>query len=116
MEASQEKRDCYLQQIESIEKSKLVYVDESGLDHNCYQNRGWGKKGKKLLGNVSGKHQLRTNIIAAQCDNEILAPIIFNGPCDSLLFLKWLETQLLPLLKPGQTVVMAEKSKVKCNA
>jgi hypothetical protein len=34
----------------------IVHIDESGLDKNCYKQKGWGKIGQKLIGKVSGKH------------------------------------------------------------
>ena len=45
-------------------------------------------------------------MIAAQCRKVILAPFVFEGTTDSILFNHWLETCLVPELKRGQVVVM----------
>ena len=78
MEASESKRSEYKESIKDIPKEKLVYIDESGIDMNICQSRGWGKKGEKLLGKKSGKHYQRTNIIAGLVNNKAIAPRVFN--------------------------------------
>lgn len=45
-------------------------------------------------------------MIAAQCKKTILAPFVFEGTTDSKLFNHWLKKCLIPVLKPGQVVVM----------
>ncbi len=106
MEAKAELRREYLDQIKNISKEDLVYIDESGIDRGDYKNRGWGKKGEVLFAKTSGKRFFRTNIIAAQCGKEILAPMTFYGSCNANLFLVWIEQMLIPELKAGQTVIM----------
>ena len=93
-----------------MSKEKLVYVDESGIDRSSYKNRGWGKKGKVLVGKTTGKRFRRTNIVAAQCGKEILAPMTFMGSCDTKLFVTWIKEMLVPELSPGQVVVMDNAS------
>lgn len=110
MEAKAEQRREYLKQIKNISKEELVYIDESGIDRTNYKDRGWGQKGKVLLGKTSGKRFVRTNIVAAQCGKKILAPITFRGSCDTRLFIAWVEQMLIPELMPGQTVIMDNAS------
>ena len=50
------------------------------------KDRGWGKKGKKLDGKKSGKYYERTNIIAGLVSNKSIAPMVFNGSCNTDLF------------------------------
>lgn len=45
-------------------------------------------------------------MIAAQCGKDILAPFVFKGTTDSKLFNHWLETCLVPELRPGKVVIM----------
>lgn len=44
--------------------------------------------------------------MAALNGDEIKAPIRYSGTANSDLFLYWLETLLLPVLKKGQVVIM----------
>jgi transposase len=110
LEAKESQRNEYQRDISGIAKENLVYVDESGIDRTSYKNRGWGKKGEVLLGKTSGKRFIRTNIIAAQCGKNILAPMTFKGTCDTELFVDWVRMMLVRELKPGQTVVMDNAS------
>ena len=110
MEAKAEQRREYLKQIKNISKEEFVYIDESGIDRTKYKDRGWGQKGKVLLGKTSGKRFVRTNIVAAQCGKKILAPMTFRGSCDTRLFIAWVEQMLIPELMPGQTVIMDNAS------
>ncbi len=71
---------------------------------------GWGKVGKKLKGERSGKRCGRTSVIAALNANEIKASMHFTGYTDTTVFLYWLEHFLIPILKPGQAVILDNAS------
>ena len=49
MEASEEKRNAYQEEIKDIPPESLVYIDESGIELTICKDRGWGKKVKNLL-------------------------------------------------------------------
>ena len=106
MEASKERREEYKKLIKEIPKEKLVYIDESGIEETLVKDRGWCQKGKKLLGKKSGKYYQRTNIIAGLVNKKSIAPMIFNGSCNTKLFEAWIEQFLIKELWPGQVVIM----------
>ena len=86
MEASKEKRVSYLELIKDIVPEKLVYIDEGGIDVTEVKDRGWSKKGAKLIVRRSGKYYQRTNIVAGYVNKRSIAPMIFNGSCNTKLF------------------------------
>lgn len=98
-----------------MEKEKLVYIDESGIELNICKNRGWGKKGEILHRKKSGKYYQRTNIIAGYVNRRSIAPFVFNGPCNTVLFNIWVERFLIKELKPGQVVIMDNASFHRSN-
>lgn len=110
MEASEEKRKKYKQEIDTIPTDKLVYIDESGIELTICKDRGWGKKSEKLPAKKSGKHYQRTNIIAGYVNNKSIAPMVFNGSCNTKVFNSWVEHFLIKELVPGQFVVMDNAS------
>lgn len=110
MEASEEKRNSYAEAIKDISAERLVYVDESGIDLAMCKDRGWSAKGSPILAKKSGKYYERTNIIAALTGNKSIAPMIFNGSCNSKLFETWVEKFLIRELKAGQVVIMDNAS------
>jgi len=53
-----------------------------------------------------GRHFKRTNIVAAKCRDEIIAPTIFDWSTTGLWFETWFEWYFCPCAKPGSVVVM----------
>ena len=72
-----------------------MYADESGIEVNITQDKGWGKKRQTLPAKKSGKHYQRTNIISGLVDNRPVAPIVFNGTFNTELFNNWVEQFLI---------------------
>ena len=81
-------------------------MDESGIDSYIHKPFGWAKRGTKVHGEISGKRYARESFIAAQCGTKILAPLCFKGTCNMMLFDMWIETFLVPVLKPGQVIIL----------
>lgn len=106
MEASEVRREEYFKEIKDIGPQQLVYIDESGIDITEVRDRGWGRKGKPLRAKKSGKYYQRTNIIAGLNLNKPIAPMVFNGSCNTKLFETWVEQFLIKELKAGQVVIM----------
>ena len=50
------------------------------------------------------------NIIAGLVNNKSIAPMVFNGSCNTDLFNNWVEHVLIKELKPGQVVIMDNAS------
>ena len=53
-----------------------------------------------------GDVKVGVNMIAALCDQNLIAPFTVEGACNRTVFETWLETCLVPTLEPGQVVVM----------
>lgn len=54
----------------------------------------------------SGRRENRVNMIAALCNRHLIAPFTIVGACNCNVFETWLTTCLLPVLEPGQVLVM----------
>lgn len=106
MEADPKKRAKFQEKIKDIPRSKLVFIDESGIDHGIQKERAWAKKGQVVVGKRSGKHFLRTNIVAGLCNKKCIAPMCFSGSCNTEVFNTWVKDSLIKELEPGQVVVL----------
>lgn len=84
----------------------LIYVDESGIDQGISRKFARAPRGQKIYGKISGKRIKRQSILAAQVNNKIIAPMIFEGTCYAELFEAWVEQVLVPELQPGQVIIM----------
>ena len=49
-------------------------------------------------------------MVAGWCNRKVLAPMTFEGHCDTWLFEAWVEQCLVPDLSAGQVVVMDNAS------
>ena len=62
--------------------------------------------GQPVFGAVSGKRYQRESFVAAKVNEKVIAPFCYQGTCDTNLFNFWVEWFLVPLLKPGQVVIL----------
>lgn len=86
----------------TIPSAQIVYVDESGMDNRDQYDYGWNPKGQRFHALKSGRREGRVNMIAALCNQKLLAPFTVVGACNRTVFEIWLETCLLPTLVTGQ--------------
>ena len=96
--------------VQKIEQKDLVYIDESGVDLSICRERAWGRKGQVVYGKKSGQHYKRLNLIAGLVGKRPIAPLIFEGNCDTEFFNAWVEQFLIKALRPGQVVVLDNAS------
>ncbi|OUL22812.1 DDE endonuclease [Nostoc sp. RF31YmG] len=84
----------------------LVYVDESGMDERDNYGYGYSPTGERFYDLKSGRRQGRINMIAGYRDNLLIAPFTVEGACNRTVFETWLETCLIPVLRPGEWVIV----------
>lgn len=83
-----------------------MYIDESGIEDNICRERGWSVIGQRCYGEKVYQHKSRISMIAGLCHKEIIAPIIFDGNCNSNIFETYVRDILIKELRHGQVVVM----------
>jgi len=86
----------------------IIYFDESGFETDVKRDAGWAERGRKIYQDVRGKQNPRTNLIMAQRrkSKKWLAPILFEGSCESATVLWWMKEHLLPCLTHPSVIVM----------
>ena len=85
---------------------RFVYVDESGFAPSTERQYGYAPRGEKVYGLRSGDRRPRTSLIAALTDKRLVAPMLFDGTCNTQIFNQWLEEMLCPMLTANDVVVM----------
>ncbi len=89
-----------------LDPQRLVFIDETWIKTNMAPLRGWGPKGKRLRSFAPHGHwRTLTFLGALRCD-RLTAPCVFDGPINGECFRAYVEQQLVPVLKPGDIVVM----------
>lgn len=105
-ERDEAKRQAFVEQLASVAPTRVVYVDEAGMDNRDDYAYGWNARGERFHALKSGRRQGRVNMIAALCNRKLLAPFTIEGACNRAVFETWLETCLVPVLEPGQVVIL----------
>jgi transposase len=89
-----------------LDPRRLVFIDETWIKTSMAPLRGWGPKGDRVRGLVPRGHwRTLTFLGALRCD-QLAAPCVFDGPINGECFRAYVEQQLVPLLKPGDIVIM----------
>lgn len=109
-ERDEAKRQGCREQLSLLRVEEVVYVDEAGMHNRDDYGYGWNQRGQRFPTLKSGRRDGRVNMIAAYCNGQLLAPFTVEGACNRDVFETWLETCLVPTLKPGQRVVMDNAS------
>jgi transposase len=65
---------------------------------------------QRLYGVKAGGRKERINRIAGYRDGQLIAPFTIEGSCNRVVFETWLETCLIPRLKPVNLVVIDNAS------
>ena len=109
MDKCEEKRKGFCEIVDSYPQYKLYYVDECGIDNYIYREYGYAPVGVRIPGKIRGKKFKRTNIVAAKCGDKIVAPMIYDGTTDSVLFECWFEKMLLKSI-PRHSIIILDNA------
>jgi len=95
----------YLAAVEQIPMDKLVYMDESFAYTNEAPTHGRSKKGKRIS-RPRERHGLRlTFLLAVRQDGLVHDPVIDKANAKDEMFLAYVRDDLVPNLRPGETVI-----------
>ncbi len=68
--------------------------------------RGWGPKGARLKGRAPFGNRNTMTFLAGLRHDRIEAPMLIEGAIDGDAFCAWVERALVPILRPGDVVVL----------
>lgn len=101
-------RKSYLRKLDRFKRKghDIVYMDETGFAPGTNRSHAYGLKGARIYGDVDSNSRPRTSLIGGYRKGKLLAPVLFDGNCNTNVMNVWLEKHLLPELKPGSVIVM----------
>lgn len=76
------------------------------MDHRLYREYGRALRGRRIYEAVTGKRRERTSIIAASRHGRLVAPLVFQGSCNTEVVDTYFAEVLLPELPPGSVIVL----------
>lgn len=88
------------------EPGRLIFIDETSVKTNMCRLRGRSPRGTRLKGQAPfGRWSTQTFIAGLRCDG-LIAPFLVDGPMDGEAFDVYIETQLSPLLRKRDVVIL----------
>jgi transposase len=88
------------------ERHRLVFIDETGTTTKLTRLYGRCTKGERLNCKAPFGHwKTQTLIAGLRCDG-LVAPFLIDAPMNRIIFETYVETQLVPVLQPGDVVIM----------
>jgi transposase len=100
-----------LAKIQKITKAwSIIYIDESGIDHNEIKTRSWSPIGKPTSSEQYWYRYKRTTLIAWVNWNTVIAPMRFEWSTNTEVFNTWIEQCLSLEIHPWDVVILDNAS------
>lgn len=85
---------------------RLVFLDETWAGTDMTPTRGRSPKGSHCLGHAPYGHWHTTIVVCALRTRGLVAPWVLDGAINGNTFRAWVQQKLVPVLQPGDLVVM----------
>ena len=89
----------------TLDPTRLVFLDESGVATNLLRRYGRGPRGQRVADHAPQGRWESSTFIAALRVTGLTAPGVLDGPMDGASFLAYVEQILVPTLQPGDMVI-----------
>lgn len=89
-----------------LDPSKLVFIDETGSSTSMARLYGRAKRGLRAMGRVPWGHWKVVTFTAALRVDGVVAPFVIDRPMNGAIFVEYIRQCLVPVLRPGDIVVM----------
>lgn len=94
------------QPIMSRERHRLVFIDETGTTTKMTRLRGRCAKDDTLHSKAPFGHWKTQTLVAGLRHDGLVAPFVIDAPMNRAIFETYVETQLVPTLRPGDVAIM----------
>lgn len=88
-----------------LDPQRLVFLDESWTKTNMTRLRGRAPRGQRLIGHAPWGHWKTTTFLAGLRHDQIVAPLVLDGPINGAAFRAYIQQFLAPTLRPGDIVI-----------
>src|SRR5258708_36537216 len=105
-EQKEEDRAAWREQAQTLDASKLIFIDECGSNIALTRMSARSPKGKRAYGAVPPNRRANITLLASLSLQGMGEALILEGSADALAFEIYIEQILAPSLQAGQIVVM----------
>ena len=97
-------RAAWQRQLQQVDHQRLVFVDESGVNTSMTRTRARAPRGERASGAVPNGHWKTLTLLGALRPQGIAAAATIPAPTDADVFRVFVQTALVPTLRPGDVV------------
>jgi transposase len=101
-------RTAFSKELETFDKDKIVWIDESGMNRRLSRENVKCKKGQEIDIEIFGSRIPRVSVVAGmkESDNKLVGAYRYEGTANRTFFTEWLTTELLPELEAGSILIL----------
>lgn len=100
------RREDWFEGQPELDPERLVFIDETWASTNMARRYGCAQKGERLRAGVPHGHWKTTTFVGALRSTGMVAPMVLDGPINSVAFQAYVDQVLVPELRPGDIVIM----------
>jgi transposase len=89
-----------------VKLNQLVFLDEFGAATNMTRARARGPRGKRIVAKTPHGHWKVLSTVATMTIGGVVTACTFDAALDTEMFVAFVESFLVPTLRPGQVVVL----------
>jgi len=94
-----------------LDPDRLVFIDETWVTTTMARTHGRAPRGERLRATIPHGHWKTTTFVAGLRKGGMVAPMVLDGPTNGELSQAHVDQVLVPELRPGDAVVMANLGK-----
>ena len=99
-------REAWVEAQPGLDPERLIFIDETWLNTKMARLRGRAPRGERLRAGMPHGHWRTTTFVAGLRLGGIEAPMVVDGPINGEFFLAYVRRVLVPVLRPGDLVIM----------
>jgi hypothetical protein len=84
-----------------VDPERLIFIDETWAKTNMTRTHGRAPRGERLVAAVPHGHWKTMTFLAGLRHDGIVAPCVFDGPINGVMFLAWVQQLLVPCSGPA---------------
>lgn len=96
-----------------LHQHQLVFIDETGANTKMTRLGGRSFRGERVVSKVPYGHWKTTTFVGALRATGMTTPLVIDGPMNGEMFLAYVQQQLVPTLRKGDTVILDNLSSHK---
>ena len=111
-----EARRTWHRRVAHKKPGRLIALDETAFTTNMHTASGYAPRGERLTVYEPHGHRNTTTFVGALTPEGMIAPLVIDGPMNSLVFESYITNTLAKEVRPGDLLIMVNLSAHKTAA